>query len=245
MHKHALILGAKSDIARAIARQFAEHGYHLYLAGRKASQSLAADASDLAIRYKISAKTVDFDALDYDTHAQVWAGLDPMPEVVICVVGYMPEQSDAEQDAALMRTVLETNFVGCAHFLHFVAHDFEARKAGAIIGVSSVAGDRGRAKNYYYGSAKAGFSAYLSGMRNRLHKAGVQVLTVKPGFVRTRMTENMDLPGLLTADPEEVANDIYTSWSKEKNVIYSKWFWRWIMLIITCVPESIFKKLNF
>ena len=107
-----------------------------------------------------------------------------------------------------------------------------------------MAGERGRQSNYFYGSAKAGFTAYLSGLRNRLFREGVQVLTVKPGFVYTRMTEAMTLPALVTATPEQVADAIYKGVLKKKNVIYVKWFWRWIMLLIKMIPETVFKKMK-
>jgi short-subunit dehydrogenase len=107
-----------------------------------------------------------------------------------------------------------------------------------------VAGERGRQSNYFYGSAKAGFTAYLSGLRNRLFTEKVHVLTVKPGFVYTKMTENLPLPKLLTAVPEDVAKVVYSGVMKKKNVVYVKWFWRWIMLIIKSIPEFMFKKMK-
>ncbi|MFK7924061.1 MAG: SDR family NAD(P)-dependent oxidoreductase, partial [Bacteroidia bacterium] len=119
------------------------------------------------------------------------------------------------------------------------------RGSGKIIGISSVAGDRGRASNYLYGSAKAGLTAYLSGLRNRLASKGVHVMTVKPGFVRTAMTENMDLPPVITGEPSKVAKDIIRSVRRGRNVIYTLWMWRYIMLIIRTIPERIFKKLSF
>lgn len=244
MSQYALILGAKSDIARAIARQYAAQGYNLYLAGRPSGDSLQAEASDFQIRYQIEAKSIPFDALDYNGHDAIWNSLQPQPSVVICVVGFMPEQSDAEKDPELARRVMETNYVGCANFLNLVANDFEKAKTGTIIGVSSVAGDRGRAKNYLYGSAKAAFSAYLSGLRNRLSKSGVHVITVKPGFVQTKMTEHLDLKGPLVATPDEVGLDVWKAFKKKKNIIYTKWFWRYIMLIIRNIPEGRFKKMN-
>jgi decaprenylphospho-beta-D-erythro-pentofuranosid-2-ulose 2-reductase len=114
---------------------------------------------------------------------------------------------------------------------------------GRIIGVSSVAGERGRQSNYFYGSAKAGFTAYLSGLRNRLFPACVQVLTVHPGFVTTAMTQNMKLPAILTAHPDEVAEDILRAVNKGRDVIYTKWFWRYIMCLIRLIPENLFKRL--
>ena len=115
---------------------------------------------------------------------------------------------------------------------------------GTIVGISSVAGDRGRQSNYIYGSAKAAFTAYLSGLRNDMYHKGVHVLTVKPGFVATRMTEHLDLPGPITAQPDEVADKIIKGIEKKKNIIYVRWMWRYIMLIITLIPEFIFKRLK-
>jgi short-subunit dehydrogenase len=137
---------------------------------------------------------------------------------------------------------IQTNYTGAVSILNIIAQDFAGRKSGAIAGISSVAGERGRQSNYIYGSAKAGFTAYLSGLRNSLYKDNVHVLTVLPGFVYTKMTENLDLPKLLTANPADVASAVYTGIKKKKNVIYVKWFWRWIMYIIKAIPESIFKR---
>lgn len=244
MGNYCLILGAKSDIARAIAHEWARNGHPLYLAGRKAAAEIAPDAQDIAIRHNVEARALEFDALAYETHEAFYASLNPKPSVVICVLGYMPEQKSSEQDFKQARDVMATNYIGCANILSIVANDLEARKEGVIIGISSVAGERGRASNYFYGSAKAGFTAFLSGLRNRLAFAGVHVMTVKPGFVRTKMTEGLPLPGPITADPELVAKDIFKAWRKRKNVLYTKWMWRWIMAIIRSVPEWKFKKMK-
>ena len=125
-----------------------------------------------------------------------------------------------------------------------IASDFEQRKSGFIVGITSVAGDRGRKSNYLYGSAKAALTVYLSGLRNRLYESQVHVMTVKPGFVATKMTEDMDLPEKLTAQPDEVADDIFNSQQKNKNVIYTKWIWRWVMLVIKAIPEWKFKGMS-
>lgn len=244
MTPYTLILGAKSDMARAIAKEFAGAGHGLYLAGRRAEAELGPEAKDLNIRYDVAATAFEFDALDYDSHEAFYNSLDPQPDVVICVLGYMPEQSDSEKDHSLARKVMETNYIGCANILGIAANAMEQRGSGSIIGISSVAGDRGRASNYLYGSAKAGFTAFLSGLRNRLHKSGVHVLTVKPGFVNTKMTEGLDLPGPLTAEPEKVARDVFRAWKKKRNVLYTKWMWRYIMWIIRNIPEWQFKKMK-
>jgi decaprenylphospho-beta-D-erythro-pentofuranosid-2-ulose 2-reductase len=244
MSNYCLILGAKSDIARAIAHRWAQNGYHLYLAGRKAATEIEPDVKDIGIRYNVTAQAVEFDALAFETHAAFYAALDPKPEVVICVLGFMPDQKASEQDPALARQVMATNYIGCANILSIAANDMEARKAGSIIGISSVAGERGRASNYFYGSAKAGFTAFLSGLRNRMALVGLHVMTVKPGFVYTKMTEGLPLPAPLTAQPEDVALDVFKAWRKRKNVLYTKWMWRWIMAIIRSIPEWKFKKMK-
>ncbi len=244
MSKYCLILGAKSDIARAIAHLWAQNGYHLYLAGRKAASEIAPDVQDVSIRYGITAKALEFDALAYETHDAFYAALEPKPDVVICVLGYMPDQKESEKDPSLARAVMATNYVGCANILGIAANDMEARKSGSIIGISSVAGERGRASNYLYGSAKAGFTAFLSGLRNRMALVGLHVMTVKPGFVYTKMTEGLPLPAPLTASPEKVAQDVFKAWKKKKNVLYTKWMWRWIMAIIRSIPEWKFKKMK-
>ncbi len=243
MEKHCLILGAKSAMARAIAHAFAAQGYDLYLAARKPGE-LEADVKDIGIRFGRKATAIAFDAVDFASHQAVWDALDPKPEVVVCAVGYMPDQKDAEQNSSLALAAMHTNYTGVSHFLNLVANAMEPMKRGCIIGISSVAGDRGRASNYFYGSAKAGFTAFLSGLRNRMSAQGVHVLTVKPGFVYTQMTEGLKLPPSLTAQPAEVARDVMKAFRKKKNVLYTKWMWKHIMRIIRRIPEGKFKKMK-
>lgn len=238
-----LVLGAKSDIGRAIAHKFAKNKFDIILAARDAAE-LAGDATDLEIRYGVKVVTLGFDAADTENHPRLFGDMEPEPLGVVCVVGCLGDQQKAEQDFTETKKIIDANYTGCVSILNIFANSFEKRKTGFIIGISSVAGDRGRQSNYIYGSAKAGFSAYLSGLRNRLSRSGVAVLTVKPGFVNTKMTEGMDLPPLLTAQPEEAAADIYNAWKKGKDIIYTKWFWRYLMLIIRNIPERIFKKLK-
>jgi decaprenylphospho-beta-D-erythro-pentofuranosid-2-ulose 2-reductase len=239
--KWILILGAKSDIARACAHEFARNGYNVYLAGRS-KKSMEADASDLKIRHSVKAETVELDILDYKNHAKIYNSLKVKPVIVLSAIGYLGDQKKAEIDAKEAALILETNFNGPVSFLNIAAEDFETRRSGTIIGISSVAGDRGRQSNYIYGSAKGGFSRYLEGLRHRLHSKGVNVLTVKPGFVRTAMTAGMNLNPKLTATPEQVATDIFKAYKSGKGLIYTLWFWRLIMLIIRHVPAAIFNK---
>ncbi len=240
---YILIIGAKSDIAKSLARKYAENGYDLYLAARNSSE-LKAFSKDINLRTQKEAKCVDLDILDLESHEAFYVSLDEKPLGIISVAGYLGDQDIAQSDFNETQKIINTNYTGIVSLINIIADDFEKRKSGFIIGISSVAGDRGRKSNYIYGSAKAALTTYLSGLRNRLHEANVQVLTVKPGFVATKMTEDMDLPEKLTAQPEEVANDIYRAQQKGKNILYTKWMWRWIMLIIKNIPEFQFKKMS-
>jgi decaprenylphospho-beta-D-erythro-pentofuranosid-2-ulose 2-reductase len=240
---YILILGAKSDIAQALAREYAKNGYDLYLALRD-SKRLDIFGNDLKIRYNTAVKNLELDICQFDSHGAFYENLNPKPAGVICAVGFLGDQEKAQQDFSETEKIISTNFTGCVSMLNFIANDFEKQGYGFIIGISSVAGDRGRKSNFIYGSAKAAFTTYLSGLRNRLYDAGVQVLTVKPGFVDTQMTRNMDLPEKLTAQPEDVARAIFKASQKGKNTIYCKERWRFIMWIIRMIPEFQFKKMS-
>jgi short-subunit dehydrogenase len=242
-HAPVLILGARSDIGLAVAHAFAERGHPVQLAARGAD-GLEAKKTDLALRHGVPVTLHDFDALATEGHAAFVDALPELPEIAVCAVGYMGDQSTNEQDPQAAAQVLRSNFEGPASILATLANRFEQRGTGCLVGISSVAGDRGRATNYVYGSAKAGFSAFLSGLRNRLARKGVHVVTVLPGFVATRMTEGMDLPEKLTAQPEEVAEAIANAVSKRRNVIYVRPIWWLVMLIIRNIPEALFKKMS-
>ncbi|NDW01646.1 SDR family oxidoreductase [Salipiger sp. PrR002] len=238
-----LILGARSDIGLAVAHRFAAAGHPLQLAARHAD-TLEPERADLALRHGVSVTLHEFDALDTGGHGAFVEALPQLPGIAVCAVGLMgtQEHSAAEPEAAI--AVLRSNFEGPAIILAHLANRFEARGSGTLVGISSVAGERGRATNYVYGAGKAGFTAFLSGLRNRLAGRGVQVLTVLPGFVATRMTEGMDLPQKLTAAPEEVAEAIFRGCSKGRDVIYVRPIWRVIMAVIRAIPERVFKKLS-
>lgn len=238
-----LVLGGRSDIGLAIAKIYASEGHAVQLAARKA-QTLEADREDIALRHGVDVSLHEFDALDVESHEAFVEALPVLPETVVCAVGALGEQEDSEQDHAQARIVMRSNFEGPANILAVLANAFEVRGSGVIIGISSVAGDRGRATNYIYGAGKAGFTAYLAGMRNRLASKGVHVLTVKPGFVATRMTEGMDLPEKLTTDPDTLARAVFKAAKARRNEVYIKPIWWLVMLIIRNIPEMIFKKLK-
>jgi len=238
-----LILGAGSDIAIAIARKFAAASFDIQLAARNTTR-LRPLQSDLAIRYQVTCSLHEFDAEHTAEHAAFFASLTPLPDVTICVFGYLGDQQKAESDWSECERIIKVNYSGALSILNIVAGHYAARGEGSIAGISSVAGERGRSSNYFYGSAKAGFTTYLSGLRNRLFHQKVHVLTVKPGFVYTKMTGDLALPPLLTATPEQVARKVYNGITGKKNVVYVKKRWRWIMLIIKAIPEPVFKKLK-
>lgn len=236
-----LILGATSDIGFAIAKKFASKKYAIQLAARNLDQ-LEPLQSDIEIRYSVACSIHEFDAVKFETHASFYHSLNPKPDIIIYVIGYMNENEKVIGNWNESLKTINTNYTGAVSILNIIADDFSKKQSGTIVGISSVAGNRGRQSNYIYGSAKAAFTAYLSGLRNKLYHSKVHVLTVLPGFVYTKMTEHLQLPKLLTAKPEEVAEAVYKGVKTKKNIVYVKWFWKWIMFIITSIPESIFKK---
>lgn len=239
----ALILGAKSDLAQAMAKKWASEGTNIILAARN-TEDLEAQAKDLTTRFNVVVNCVAFDALAYETHEKFYNELPTKPDISICVFGYLGSQEKAENDSHEMYRILHSNYTGALSIMSIIANDYCNNKEGLLIGISSVAGERGRQSNYFYGSAKAGFSAFLSGLRNRCFKHNVHVMTVKPGFMDTKMTEGLPLPKPLTAQPVKAAQIIYKASIKKKNTIYVLPIWRLIMLIIRNIPEFIFKKLN-
>ncbi|MCR9089528.1 MAG: SDR family oxidoreductase [Rhodobacteraceae bacterium] len=242
--KSVLVLGARSDIARAIAAEFARKGYNIMLAGRDTGW-LDRDASDMSLRFQIETTVHKFDALDLDGHEAFFDALPTVPSIVVCAVGLLGDQEADVQDPAAVRRIIDTNFTGPAHALEVAARRLAATEDDtAIVGIGSVAGDRGRAKNYLYGAAKAGFGEYLSGMRQKYVQSRLHVMTVKPGFVATAMTEGMDLPGPLTSTPEKFAKNVVRALDKRRMVYYDL-RWRVLMGVITHLPERIFVRTKF
>jgi len=245
---YVIILSANSDMARACAETYASNGYNLYLVSRDIEKTQLI-ANDLQIRHAVDVQTLELNLLNTSSHSTfietIFSKPDAeQPEGLVIFTGYLGEQSTAQNDFLEASKIIDTNFKSLVSICELFAAKVENRKKGFIVGVSSVAGDRGRQSNYIYGASKAAFSTYLSGLRNRLSKSSVHVLTVKPGFVDTQMTRGMNLPPPLTAQPEQVAKAIFKAQQKGKNIIYTKPIWFLIMLIIRNIPESIFKKTN-
>ncbi|BBO81288.1 short-chain dehydrogenase [Desulfosarcina ovata subsp. sediminis] len=245
MSETTIILGATSGIARALAQELGSCGDNLVLAARDEEQ-LKATAKDLQIRHSIQVGTVHFDAMDFDSHAKFWRQMQNTeagtPTRIVLCYGYMASQEECQNNFAKAKRTFDINLTSACSLLELAAAYFSNRGNGTIAIISSVAGDRGRATNYIYGASKAGLTAYASGLRNRLCKQGVHVLTIKPGMVDTPMTKgliNSDSP--LVATAEKIAIDIRKALDRKKNVIYTQWFWRYIMMIIRSIPESVFK----
>lgn len=241
-----LVLGATSAIAREFARAAAEGGADVLLAARDLSDATDT-AADIAIRTGRRCAAVRFDATDIDAHAglveRAKAFAADTTLNVFLAFGSMPEQAAIDADPSLIAPTIATNFTAAVEILHRLAPVLEVQKAGAVVALGSVAGDRGRLKNYVYGSAKAGLHAYLQGLRARLVRSGVHVVTLKPGFVDTAMT--WGLPGMfLVASPRAIADAALAAVAKKRDIVYAPLFWWGIMTIIRHIPERIFKKLN-
>ncbi|MBM3485657.1 MAG: SDR family oxidoreductase [Alphaproteobacteria bacterium] len=243
--RKALIVGATSAIAEHVARLFAADGDRLALLARDADR-LAAIADDLRVRGAAQVETLVFDATAFDRHAALideaaerLGGLD----TVVIAHGTLSDQLACQAAFETARRELDINFLSVVSLLTPIANRFEAARAGTIAVISSVAGDRGRQSNYVYGTAKAAVSTFLEGLRNRLHRAGVRVVTIKPGFVDTPMTAGMTKNALYAA-PETVAVAIHRAVTKGADVVYAPWFWWPIMTIIKLIPEPVFKRLK-
>ena len=242
-NKTVLFLGGNSDIAISTAKVFAKEGYNLQLAARSA-QDLEIIISDIKIRFNVNVDYYYLDILKTNNFDTFIESLDRLPDIIICCVGLMGSQSIDEKDFSNFKNVLRTNFEGPAILLEKLTKKIQNKKLATIIGVSSIAGIRGRGSNYIYGSAKAGFISYLSGLRSRFNYS-IDVITVLPGFVNTKMTKHLSLPKLLTSSPEDIAKKIYYGYKKKRYYIYPNLLWKLIALIIRIMPEFIFKNLKF
>ncbi|WKN43502.1 SDR family oxidoreductase [Tunicatimonas pelagia] len=243
MNQRVLLIGATSDVAKACAYIYAEKQYNLVLAGRKPDE-LQILANDIKIRHNVACDYLKIDLMDSNTHAEAINSLPTIPDITLCFAGYLGDHALAINNWAEAERIIQTNYTGVVSLINLVANHYEKQKKGTIAILSSVAGERGRQSNYLYGSAKAGLTAYLSGLRNRLASQGVHVISVIPGFIDTRMTEGLKLPKPLTASPHQVAQAVFKAVKKKKNIVYVLWMWRYIMLIIKAIPEPLFKKLK-
>lgn len=248
MSKNVLILGATSGIAEAICHELSKRGDRLILTGRNVEE-MEKTAADLRVRHQTDPVVVQFDALDFDGHGefidQCFSAVDNKIDCTILCYGYLADQAETQTDWDKARRTVDVNFTSAVSILHLIAERFERIRSGQIAVISSVAGDCGRMSNYTYGASKAGVSAFVQGLRNRLHHANVPVLTVKPGFVDTPMVHGLvDPKSPIVASPQRVAKDIVRAIDKKRNVIYTPWLWWVILTIIKFIPECIFKRLK-
>lgn len=240
-----LIVGATSAIAHETAKCFAREGAHLFLVGRTA-EKLTAEANDLKVRGAALVETFQLDLNDLERHQELLdraietlGGLD----MLLIAHGTLGDQRKCEQSVEETLKEINTNALSVISLLTLSANYFVRQGRGCIAVISSVAGDRGRQSNYVYGTAKAAVSTFLQGLRNRLAKSGVAVVTIKPGIIDTPMTASIK-KGLLTAHPRGVGEGIYRAMRQGKEVVYLPWFWRPIMFIVRAIPEPLFKKLS-
>ena len=236
-----LVVGATSAIATEVARRYAIRGARIFLIARRAA-ALQAVAADLRVRGGREIECAVLDANDIARHRPVidgawrrWDGFDAS----LIAYGVLPDQAGVQASVEDALSSFDTNARSVIALLTEIANRFEAQGAGAIAVLSSPAGSRGRASNYVYGAAKAAVTAFSSGLRHRLHRHGVRVITVLPGFVDTPMTASVR-KGPLWASPSRVAEDIFGAMERGNGTLYTPWFWRWIMLIVVTLPEWLF-----
>ena len=241
-----LILGATSRIAQRIARDYAHAGEPVFVAARDGDEA-SRIAADLRVRHGVEVGAAAFDARDFDSHpalvaraAELLGGID----IAIVAFGDMGEQSASEADFARALSVIEVNYTGAVSVCEAVAKHMSERGRGSIVGITSVAGERGRASNYFYSSAKGGFALYLQGLRSRLHRRGVHVLTVKLGFIDTPMTYGLKTR-IPIASPESASKAIVKAVRRRRDTIYYPGFWRFVMFAVRLIPERLFKRLRF
>lgn len=240
-----LILGATSAIAMAVCRQLAGRGASFFLVARNADR-LDVVGKDLMTRGARSVGTLVADLDDTALHPQILAAAEKSMgaiEVALVAHGVLGNQQQAQADYAAAEAILRTNFLSAVSLITLLANYFEEKKQGTLAVISSVAGDRGRQSNYVYGASKGALNIFLDGVRNRVDRNGVHVLTIRPGFVDTPMTAHLP-KGALFASPARVAQGILKAIEKRKDNVYVPGFWALIMLVIRLVPEPIFKKLN-
>lgn len=246
--KKVLVFGATSAIAVAALRELVARGSSVYCIGRDRAR-LDALLADLRVRggpsRVISGEVAEL--LDTGRHAALFEAAIAsfgQPDAVLVAHGVLPDQARAEASVDAALVAIAVNATSVVSLLTIAAGLFEARGSGVIAVITSVAGDRGRRSNYVYGSAKSLLSTFLQGLRLRLEPAGVRVLDIKPGFVRTPMTAHLPQKGPLWADPGPVGAAIARAMERRSGVVYLPWFWYWIMLIIRHIPEPLFRKLR-
>jgi hypothetical protein len=244
--KTIVVFGATSAIGQEVCRLQAQDASHFVLCARSADK-LEVVAADLRSRGEATVTTYIVDFSDPSSYSELIGKITAENETVNswCFFhGILPEQPSCEDSLVASRAAIQVNLLSVLDLLNPIANYMEIKKSGSIVVVSSVAGDRGRGSNYIYGTAKGALSIYLQGLRNRLASSGVTVLDVKPGFVKTPMTDHLENSGVLWASPNTIAAEIVAGVRKKSDVIYTPGYWRLIMFVIRAIPEKIFKRLS-
>ncbi|MHC8412228.1 SDR family oxidoreductase [Pseudomonas sp. Hz4] len=244
--KRVLIIGATSAIATACARLWVEQGSEFFLVARN-KEKLEQAAADLLARGASAVNFYCMDSTDLPAHPLMLEScLDAMRQIDIALIahGTLPDQAACQLNVDVALRELNNNGTSVIALLTLLANQFELQCCGTLAVISSVAADRGRPSNYLYGTAKAAVSTFCEGLRARLYKSGVHVITIKPGFVDTPMTQGLGLPAVLVASPESVAKRVLSGIDRKVATLYVPGFWAVIMLIIRCIPQFVFKRLS-
>ncbi len=239
-----IVIGANSEVAIACIDEILASGKNfpevfLFTSSKENSLRLV---DHFFAKYEQACTVVEWDFTQSPNYSQI---AHIQSDILICASGYLGKQpSESLENPEDISKIMDINYSGAVLLISHFASKMMKNRSGTIIGISSVAGERGRMTNFFYGSAKAGFTTFLDGLRNFLYPHQVHVITVKPGFMATKMTEGLNLPQALTASPKVAAKAIINAWKKKKNTVYILPIWRLIMFIIRNIPEFIFKKMK-
>jgi len=252
-----LVLGGKSELGLSIAKKFSSNNFNIILAGRNISSHVKIK-DKLENEFGNKCKLIDFDVLNFNDHKRFIYEIisinkklsdfhgekKNIPDVIVCVVGKMINKKNNKDPYDEIKEEMLTNYVAPSMLIELITNEIQNfNECSNIIGVSSVAGERGRASNYFYGSAKSGFTQYLSGLRQKLNQRQIPVTTIIPGYIDTKMLENISAPKFLISSPEQVAELIFNSYKTNKEVVFTR-YWRYIMFAIKLIPEFIFKNIR-
>jgi len=240
--EHSLVIGGTSDIGVWVVESLAKRGHSISITGRD-KQKLSDLKTKIHSKYNILIQIYELDITNMESFNSFYSGLSVEPNHVYILVGYYEDQTFARENWRELEKTIQINFTGVVTLVNTISISMEKRKSGNITVVSSVAGIRGRKLNYIYGSAKAGLTTYLSGLRALVFPNGVHISTILLGPVYTKMSLGHNLIPWLTLTPEEAGEKIVKAGLNKKNEVYIRWPWRFIMFIIQIIPEWIFKRL--
>lgn len=232
--KSIQIIGGNSDIAFATAKEFAKENYNIHLVSKN-FENLKLKKNIIEQTYKVECK---IDELDIENDQDVDDFLNnnnQNSEIVLIAIGYLDSFNNE------YAKIMNINYNSLVKFIEKILNQ---KKLETIIGISSVSGDRGKKENNIYSSSKAAFTNYLDGLRQRLYKDNKYVITIKPGYVDTKMTKDLNLPSMLVSKPDKIAKIIYSSYKKKNSVVYAPAYWKYLMIIYRNIPEFVFKLLE-